>query len=374
MNTSTNASGRQVKAHSLPHGFIYEASAQDVYPLLKPGSYEMAWVDGPYGLNKAGWDRFKTEDLPEWYEPHIKAWGALLAPSASIYHWGTAASWAAVHPVYLRMGWTFRALITWDKGLSFLAGKCDVEGCRTWPDVTEVCGFYQREELSETGGAAQYIAYAAGASEGNTIRKWLQAERERVGLPLSELKVLMNEAGGAGEMIVRHSFYESQWCMPTWDQWRLLHQVLNAQAGGPYLQRDLSKLYEHEALRAEYEALRTPFRLPAGITNVWRENQVQGAARLKESGGALHPCQKPNIFTNRAIMASTRPGGAILEPFGGTCRVAVSCEQIARYKPQESRKYTCIELNQDGVDYVRPVIKQIEEEGRQVSLFEARSL
>jgi hypothetical protein len=67
-------------------------------------------------------------------------------------------------------------------------------------DFTEVCGVYQREELAPLGGPAQFIAYAAGASDGNTIRKWLYSERERAGLKGDDLEAAVNEAGGKGNM------------------------------------------------------------------------------------------------------------------------------------------------------------------------------
>jgi DNA modification methylase len=40
---------------------------------------------------------------------------------------------------------------------------------------------------------------------------------------------------------------------------------------------------------------------------------------------SLHPCQKPLAFASRAILASTRIGDTILDPFAGTNRIAVAC-------------------------------------------------
>lgn len=97
-----------------------------------------------------------------------------------------------------------------------------------------------------------------------------------------------------------------------------------------------------------------------------RCNRVDGDAEQ----AALHPCQKPLKFADRIIRASSRPGDLILEPFGGTCRIAVACEQIARYKPADARRYVCVEMNADGVDYIGPVLKQIQDNRKQVTLFE----
>lgn len=228
--------------------------------------------DGPYAVAKAKWDMMKVCDLAAWYRPHIEAWGRLCAPSASIYHWGTAEGWAAVHPEYLRQGWTFRVLINWDKVTppSMLGWKT-VKG---WQDQTEVCGFYQR-------GTPPFNV--DGPAVGNVWRVSIKA------LSLEQIKAKDKVAhrGDEGDVFA-----------------------------------------------------------------------------------ALHPCQKPLALIDRIIRASSRPGDLILEPFGGTCRIAVACEQIARYAPADARRYVCVEMNADGVDYIGPVLRQIQENGKQVTLFE----
>ena len=50
---------------------------------------------------------------------------------------------------------------------------------------------------------------------------------------------------------------------------------------------------------------------------------------------------------------------AQLEPFGGTCRMAVAAEQIARRSPEEARRYVCIEADEDGRDYVPAVLRSL---------------
>jgi DNA modification methylase len=74
----------------------------------------------------------------------------------------------------------------------------------------------------------------------------------------------------------------------------------------------------------------------------------------------LHPCQKPLLFAERMIRASTRPGERVLVPFGGTNREAVVMEWLARSTPDEARRYDACELNQDpGRDYVAAALAQI---------------
>ena len=373
-----------MNVHRLPRGEIHRARAEDVYPLLEPGSVALVISDGPYAMGKADWDRMRVDDLPDWYAPHVEAWGRVCAASATVYLWGTAEGWARLDPVMRAAGWEFCVLVTWAK--TNPPSMKGVEMCRSWPDVTEVCGMYRREALSAPGGPAQLVAYAAGASPGNTIRQWLHAERARSGMTGDELEAAVNEAGGKGNMICRHSFTESQWAMPTFEQWTALHQAWNRRgdpAGRPYLQRaergrvwdlalraDYEALradYEalradYEALRADYEALRVPFALPAGLSNIWTAPLVAGPERLKSDNGdnTRHACQKPIAFSRRIVLASSRPGDLVLEPFGGTCRVAVAVEGLP---PAEARRYVCVEPDEDGRDYLPAVLADLHSRG-----------
>ena len=355
-----------MKAHQLSQGTIWEGDF--LTAPIEPG-HTLAILDGPYGMGKAAWDRVSLDALPDWYAPHLSRVSALLAPSASMYVWNTAEGWARLDPGIRALGWTFRALITWEKP-DGQAQKA-TEGVRTWPDVTEVCGFYQREAWAPNTCAGWEIANAAGADDRNWIRPWFGAEWTEAGLKRSAADVALGTNGMAG-----HYFGASQWSLPTWESFQRLAGYA-AKHGKPrerpYLVvpalwpgGDLRASYDHlraeyDHLRAEYEAARPAFTLPVGIANVWTAPQVSGAERLKGSNGAaLHPCQKPLAFAERMIRASTRPGERVLIPFGGTNREAVICEYLARTEPENARRYDACELNQDpGVDYIGPVLAQI---------------
>ncbi len=100
------------------------------------------------------------------------------------------------------------------------------------------------------------------------------------------------------------------------------------------------------------------WRMPIASFDVERlkEKEASAPKNPKERGPArksLHPCQKPLTFSDRMIRASTRSGELVLEPFGGTCRVAVACERMPE---PEARRYVCIEPDQDGRDYIAAVL------------------
>lgn len=75
---------------------------------------------------------------------------------------------------------------------------------------------------------------------------------------------------------------------------------------------------------------------------------------------AVHPCQKPLLFAERMIRASSRPGDTVWAPFGGTLRELVAAERIARAEPSEARRVVTCEINRDGPDYIGAALAQIE--------------
>jgi DNA modification methylase len=248
-----------VTVHELRAGRIHVGDWREAD--LRPG-YSLAIVDGPYAMGTAAWDRMKLDDLADWYEPHLSRLTGLMAASASVYLWNTAAGWARLDPVMRGLGWTFRALIAWDKVTP--PALIGWRNMTTWIDQTESCGFYTR-------GAP---GFNPGPCPPMSIWKYDASNELR------------------GEKL---------------------------RMGGPVESKD-------------------------------------GMYKCKES---LHPCQKPLLFAERMIRASSRPGDHILVPFGGTCREAVVCEWLARSEPEQVREYDVCELNQDGRDYIGPVLAQI---------------
>ena len=271
---------------------IYHGKAEDVLPTLERGSVSLVVCDGPYAMKKAAWDMMPMAELGAWYRPHIEAWNTVCAPSATVYLWGSAESWAAIHPEAQAAGWTFRGLITWHK-TNAQSQATDKEAARMWPDVTEVCGMYQREgfprelRLARSVGATtlSHVARACGCD--------------------SRLPALWE-----GYPSVHGS------CAPTREQWN----------------KAMSACGLHEMQREEVWAKYRPthFELPPGVTNVWPHPIVAGAERLKGSAGALHPCQKPLSFARRMIAASSRPGDTALDVFMGSGGVLVAAKELGR--------------------------------------------
>jgi modification methylase len=57
-----------------------------------------------------------------------------------------------------------------------------------------------------------------------------------------------------------------------------------------------------------------------------------GAERLKTGDGAkIHPTQKPEALLHRVILASSRPGDVVLDPFFGTGTTGVVAKRLGRH-------------------------------------------
>lgn len=70
---------------------------------------------------------------------------------------------------------------------------------------------------------------------------------------------------------------------------------------------------------------------PKQMRDLWTFPVCQGKERLRrEDGRALHPTQKPVALVERAILASTRPGELVLDPFMGSGTTAVAATRTGR--------------------------------------------
>ncbi|MBJ3777569.1 site-specific DNA-methyltransferase [Acuticoccus mangrovi] len=63
----------------------------------------------------------------------------------------------------------------------------------------------------------------------------------------------------------------------------------------------------------------------------WTLPICSGAERLRDAAGAKqHPTQKPEALLNRIILASTRPGDVVLDPFFGTGTTGAVAKRLGR--------------------------------------------
>jgi len=255
--------------------------------------------DGGYGVLGFEGDTSDHLGLPEWYEPHVAAWAKHSTPQTTLWFWNSEVGWAAVHPVLEKHGWRYQNCNIWNKGLAHIAGNVNTQKIRRFPVVSEVC--------------VQYVFEAR--VNGMPLRAWLRHEWERSGLPLR----LANEACGVRDAAVRKYLDQSHlWYFPPPEMFVRMQAYANEHGrpeGRPYFSLD-----GHRPCTAEeWARMRSKFRCPHGVTNVWDRPPVNGNERVKAptSGRAAHLNQKPLDLMRMIIEASSDPGDVVWEPFGG---------------------------------------------------------
>ena len=62
----------------------------------------------------------------------------------------------------------------------------------------------------------------------------------------------------------------------------------------------------------------------------WLIPLCTGGERLKVDGRKAHPTQKPEALLHRVLLASTRPGDLVLDPFFGTGTTGAVARKLGR--------------------------------------------
>lgn len=98
--------------------------------------------DGAYGVRGFHGDTTGAEGLVDWYRPHVTAWDRAAKAGTTLWFWNTELGWATVHPLLIEHGWEYVQTVTWDKGISHVAGNVNGRTIRRLPVVSEVSVLY----------------------------------------------------------------------------------------------------------------------------------------------------------------------------------------------------------------------------------------
>jgi modification methylase len=83
-----------------------------------------------------------------------------------------------------------------------------------------------------------------------------------------------------------------------------------------------------------------------------------GAERLKdENGDKVHPTQKPEALLARVIMACSKPGDVVLDPFFGSGTTGAVAKRLGRHYVGMDREDKYIEAAQRRIDAVDPLAR-----------------
>lgn len=283
--------------------------------------------DGAYGVRGFHGDTVGVENLVEWYKPHVAAWSESSHPSTTLWFWNTEVGWATVHPLLVEYGWDYVQTITWDKGISHIAGNVNGKTIRQFPVVSEICVLYQRR-------------FTIASSDGPlSVKQWLRHEWLRSGLPLNKA----NEACGVRNAATRKYLTQDWlWYWPPGEAVASMADYCNengAKSGWPYF-----SLNGRESVTAkEWDALRYKWHHAHGLTNVWSRPPLHDSERLKGTlrraaprvykptkSSAAHLNQKPLEFMERIIRAVTDENDVVWEPFGGLASASVAAVALKR--------------------------------------------
>jgi modification methylase len=86
--------------------------------------------------------------------------------------------------------------------------------------------------------------------------------------------------------------------------------------------QDSRYLFNYEAMKALNDDLQ--------MRSDWVLPICGGAERLKRDGKKAHPTQKPEALLHRVLLASTRPGDLVLDPFFGTGTTGAVAKRLGR--------------------------------------------
>ncbi len=125
-----------------------------------------------------------------------------------------------------------------------------------------------------------------------------------------------------------------------------------------------SRSPEAKSYTFNYDALKA-FNDDLQMRSDWVLPICTGEERLKDSAGAkVHPTQKPEALLYRVLLASTKPGDVVLDPFFGTGTTGAVAKKLGRHFIGVERNRDYIAAARDRIAAVRPaagaVLKIIE--------------
>jgi modification methylase len=87
----------------------------------------------------------------------------------------------------------------------------------------------------------------------------------------------------------------------------------------------------------------------------WLIPLCTGGERLRDGdGNKAHPTQKPEALLHRIILASTKPGHVVLDPFAGSGTTAAVAKRLGRRYIAFEREATYADLARARIAKVRP--------------------
>lgn len=296
---------------------------------MQDNSVDAIVTDPPYfGVKDEDWDnQWKDEaHFIEWIGELSEQWQRILKPNGSLYCFASPKMAARVE---VKIGELFNVLnsIRWEKPLDnserrHVAQIAAKDLSRSYYPSGERIIFAEQFGTDEgADGEAGYTSACEAVKRG-VFGDYLRSEFERAGVTSKSIAALFPSASGGLTGCV------SNWLLgyncPTPDQYQKIRETL----GSGFLVSEYDTLRtqyedlrrEYEYLRQQYEYLRRPFNVTADVpyTDVWTFKTVQAYP-------GKHVCEKPLALMEHMILASTKPGAVVFDPFCGSGSTGVAC-------------------------------------------------
>ena len=305
---------------------------------IPDGSVDMVFVDPPYNIGKAEWD--KIDNYLEWCAEWIAECSRVLKPNGAFWI-------SHSKPLVLAQlsglveGRGLRNWITWDKyhvdEHSQIHALVDNPDLRSFAPLTEYL-IYHADEGEWTSQCDRERGFIF-----EPLRAYLAGERDKAGFTTRRVAEEFQKKTGSRTVtgMAGHWLERVQWSLPTEENYQWLRYLFNRD-GSEYLKREYEDLKrEYEDLRAEFENLRYTFNNPGKMSSVWQ---------IPPAKANFHATPKPEELMRRIIEATSNAGDLVLDPMMGSGTAGVVCQAT-------EREFIGIEINKKYFELAQKRIK-----------------
>lgn len=194
--------------------------------------------------------------------------------------------------------------------------KADLDTLRKFFPETERIVFaemYGSDKKAAADAGYQKASEQLWAELMRPLIRYFQEAKKESGLSGQEIKNRMFQLTGKRYVFDRHTFSDSQWELPTRDQYEAAQTFLP-------LRR------QYEDLRRQYEDLRRIHSPNSdNFTDLWIYSPVLAGSKER-----IHNCQKPLRMIFDMIETSSRKNDIVLDPFSGSGTTGIAAMRTGR--------------------------------------------
>ncbi len=343
---------------------LVNADCLDYLRTLPDNYIDLILTDPPYFQVKTNaWDNQwpDVETFLAWLDEVLVEFWRVLKPSGSLYFF-CGSKLSAETEVLIKSRFNVLNHIVWAKP-SGVWKRSHKPSLRSFFPATE------RIIFAEHYGAEGFAKGACGyATKCNQLKQevfkplidYFKDARSALGISAKEI----NEA--TNTQMCSHWFSESQWKLPTQEQYENLQKLFNKKGGKLFKLHDnlinerleLQKEYEvlklkYSDLKQQYNDLRRAFSVTSEVpyTDVWTFAPVQYYK-------GKHPCEKPADLLEHVILTSSKEGQLVLDAFMGSGSTGKACLKLNRefigIEMEESTfKKTSIDLKKQSLHKIK---------------------